>query len=428
MVLAVVCAVTAIGCGESGSGEAADPQPAVSTDDRGTEAPPSQRYGYTQHRADGSRYALGGGSLDPDADPISVALPQAPSWVVAGRARGENPLVAVATGEGEVLGVKLAPDGPEQMPIAGALSPGQPPLLDAQSGRVVGVDGSSPRSAPTVFDARVLAVGSDGEVLRRGRPAPLARIGALPDSRIAAGARDFAVIAGATDRYDHGALGDELEGSSVVVGQPGGEVANVLRLEDSRVFEGAAPMLTNLGGSEKPEIIATVSDPEGGARLVAYEFAVDSIERSWESEPLGSGNRWRHQIAVAPFGPNGELELASVKTPHLDATVEFHAIDGDELKLRASAPGYSSHQFGSPNLDRAIAGDFDGNGRPELVLPTLDGSALAGIERQGDGAAEVWRLPLPAPLTSNLAAVADQRGKLLLIGGVEDGSLLVWGG
>ena len=75
---------------------------------------------------------------------------------------------------------------------------------------------------------------------------------------------------------------------------------------------------------------------------------------------IGRGNRWRHQIAVAPFGPNGERELVDVLTPHIGGVVEFYRMVGDRIEIVATVPGFTSHVIGSRNLDLALAADADG--------------------------------------------------------------------
>ena len=56
-------------------------------------------------------------------------------------------------------------------------------------------------------------------------------------------------------------------------------------------------------------------------------------------------------------------------TPHIGGVVEFYHLEGNALLIYASISGFTSHTIGSRNLDRGAAGDFDGDGQVELLLP-----------------------------------------------------------
>ncbi|MCJ7557026.1 MAG: hypothetical protein MUP90_08950, partial [Gammaproteobacteria bacterium] len=138
------------------------------------------------------------------------------------------------------------------------------------------------------------------------------------------------------------------------------------------------------------------------------------------------GYRWRNQLALAPFGPNGGLELVVVLTPHLTGVVEFYQLHAERLDVVAGVPGYTSHVIGTRNLDMALAGDFDGDGSVEVLLPGQSLTELGAIRRTGDGAEAVWSLPIDGILTTNLAAVSFPDGSLALGLGRGDGVLRVW--
>ena len=77
----------------------------------------------------------------------------------------------------------------------------------------------------------------------------------------------------------------------------------------------------------------------------------------------------------------------------------------------------------------ASAGDFDGDGNLELLVPSRDRQSLAALRRSEDGITEVWQLSLGSPLATNLATVEIPDGAENRIGlGVvtTDGQLLIW--
>lgn len=233
----------------------------------------------------------------------------------------------------------------------------------------------------------------------------------------------------ATERYPHGALGDDIEwGSLVVWSQDAESVVGRYELPADEVFEGLFPLEADLDGDGVGEIVTTVSSAEGGSRLVVFGHGDDRVLRVIaESDSIGTKFRWLHQIAVAPFGPGAEIEIAVVRTPHIGGIVQFYRLVGDRLELVASrAGGYMSHVNGSRNLDQAVAGDFDGDGAVELVVPSRDQGSLIGLRRVGDSVEEVWELELGARLSSNLTAVGTAEGGLVLGAGTEDGFLHIW--
>ena len=144
------------------------------------------------------------------------------------------------------------------------------------------------------------------------------------------------------------------------------------------------------------------------------------------SSPIGQAFRWRHQLVVGPFGEHGTMELAVVRTPHIGGEIEFFRWVDDRLEIAAILDGYSSHQIGSRNLDSAVAGDFDGDGVVELVIPDQSQTALAGVQRSAECALVVWRYELVVKLTTNIAAVRLPDGRLALGAGQAGSVLRVW--
>ena len=129
----------------------------------------------------------------------------------------------------------------------------------------------------------------------------------------------------------------------------------------------------------------------------------------------------------APFAPDGTAELAVVRKPHVDRTVEFYRLDGGDLPVTATLSGFASHTYGSRTLDGGLAADFDGDGRTELLVPRTDRRRLAAVRRTGDGAERAWSLPVGGRLTTNLTGVALADGRIA-VGAGGDGAVQVWQG
>jgi len=101
-------------------------------------------------------------------------------------------------------------------------------------------------------------------------------------------------------------------------------------------------------------------------------------------------------------------------------------LEGDQLRTVAQVPGYTSHVIRTCNLDIAAAGDFDGDGQVELLLPNLARTELGAIRRTEDGAEVVWMVPVDGMVTTNLAGVTLAEGNLAVAVGRDDGTLRLW--
>jgi hypothetical protein len=245
----------------------------------------------------------------------------------------------------------------------------------------------------------------------------------LTDTRIVAARSGLlAVLTDPTDRYPHGALGDIVEAGGLAVVDR--DVATRFLLPPPTVVEGLSPMWIDADGDRAEEILVTLADEEVGARLAL--FAADGTMLA-EGPPLDMGFRWRHQIAAAALGPDGEYEIVAVATPHLGGVVEFYRLSGNELEIVAEVPGLTSHVVGSRNLDLALVADADGDGRLEVIAPTQARTEIGAARRTSDGAEVAWVVPLGGRLSTNLFAV-DVEGAVWLAAGREDAVLRIWPG
>lgn len=376
--------------------------------------------------ADGNRVISGSGRV-PLARPIDVVLPGVPAWVVGvpdGRAAGwvvaleDGATVTVAWRSGqavvETTPLRLAPlQPPRAIPTSRGplpVAPVHPTGSPTTEGLTVGDD-----SWHVTGDTRLWANldGTDSLVME----------GVLTDTRIVAARTGLlALLTDPTDRYPHGVLGDVLEAAGFAVVER--DTAVRFLLPEPAVAEGLSPMWVDADGDGVEEILLTIADAEDGARLAL--FAADGTLLA-EGAPLGEGFRWRHQIAAAPIGPEGEYEIVSVATPHLGGVVEFHRLSGDVLGIVAEVPGLTSHVLGSRVIDLALVADADGDGRLEVLAPLPDLTGIGAVRRTPDGAEIVWTVALEGTLATNLFAV-DVAGSLWLAAGRQDGVLRIWPG
>lgn len=385
----------------------------------------------TNQRADGNRLAAGQGRL-PESTPLDITLAGQPVWLAAAPVTGGSIWVAVLD-DGRVQAFRLA--GQVAAPVAiqpDRLPPGAPPLLVVEDNqpRLLTVPADAAPLAPPALlsDGRLAYIAGNGDlVLWDGAELARLAVAALPDARILADERDrLLLLTGPTDRYAHGILGDAVEAGSVTLieSTPAPRVVTTIAIPAPQVIEGIAPLWADLNGDGEREIIVTVSDDTQGAQVIAF---AENGTRLAAGPAIGRGHRWRHQLAVAPFGADGAVELVEVLTPHIGGVTQFYRLEGDTLQVVSSIAGYTSHQIGSRNLDMAVAGDFDGDGAIELLLPNDAFRSLGAIRRSAGGAEVAWTLPMGgARVATNLAVVADGV-RITAVGvGREDGVLRIW--
>lgn len=391
-------------------------------------APPAGGTGiaYTFGAPNGNRLVDGAGDL-PNADPVDVAIGGDPAWVV-GTAVDGGDLWVVVRRDGSVVAVVLRDGDANRTTITPErLAAGSPPVLDARDGdyRLLrNPDDAGEWTHPTaVGDALVTPTASGAVAVARPDGDERLGVDALPDGRVVTdGSGRAAVLAAPTDRYRHGALGDRVEPTAVaivdVTGAP--SVAGTVSAPAPAVFETLLPFW--LSWRDRPVFVLTEAVSGQGARAAIY---AESGDRLATGPRVDGGLGWTHQLAVAPFAPDGTTELATVAKPHVDHDLRFLRWRGDRLEPVATASPWVSHTLDDPrNLDRVRAGDFDGDGRVELLVPAVGGDGFGALRRTERGIEAAWRLDLGGSLVTNLATTDGPT--LSVAAGRSDGVLRVW--
>jgi hypothetical protein len=182
-----------------------------------------------------------------------------------------------------------------------------------------------------------------------------------------------------TERYPHGALGDTREWGGLVYD---GAVYAGHVLTADYVFEDVAPRLADFNGDCTPEIVVVESSLREGAQLAVYAIDRGRLTKIAATAHVGARFRWLAPAGIADFNGDGGLDIALVRTPHLEGVLEFWTFAAGGLTRIAAAPGFSNHRFG----DAQIAGGVRDCGEgPEAVLATLDWSRIVAA-RPEDGA------------------------------------------
>jgi hypothetical protein len=228
------------------------------------------------------------------------------------------------------------------------------------------------------------------------------------------------VLTGNSNRYAHGILGDKNEATGFVV-LKNGKIISSYKLEGSRVFETLRPLAADITADNPgQEIILTSSDSKSGARIDVFSINGRLLG---SSPSIGQGYRWMHLLAVAPFGPEKQMEVALVRTPHIGGILEFYRWDEKSLFKTASLSGISTHTIGSNNLNKAIAADFTGDNGAELLVPSDDFRSLKIVKRVNAGIRILQTIQLPGRLNTNILLLNNGNGASIWIG-IDNGSFI----
>jgi len=318
-----------------------------------------------------------------------------------------------------ILGVLLAIAAPLAL-CASAAAQWRGDVLETP-GQVSAVDTAGP-DARVAIDGNWYRLAADGAQLEAA-PAPEhppVPADALPDARAATGTGRIlrAWLAEPTTRYAHGVLGDAIEaGSLVIERRHGGPVA--LRLGPDAVFEDITPRIVMLDGMER--ILVVKSYLSRGSALAVVDPGPGVIIA--ETPAIGRPNAWLNPAGVADYDGDGTVDIALVRQPHVAGRLELWSWRNGRLEKTAEIADASNHAIGSRALDMSATADFDGDGRADLAIPSLDRRSLRLIGF-GPHPREIARIALPARIATNVG-LASVRNRLVLIAGLETGQLVV---
>jgi len=233
--------------------------------------------------------------------------------------------------------------------------------------------------------------------------------------------------------YRHGVLGNSVEAGRVTLSErqplsgyqasarPVPVQTDQVEAGPDAVFEDREPRLADLDRDGTPEVLVVKSYRDKGSALAVIGRRAGEWAILAEMPPIGEPMRWLNPAGVADFDDDGKTDIALVRTPHRDGVLQLWTWDGGALRLKHEKAGYANHAFGSAALDLAAAVDLDGDGRPELVIPTLDRASLAILSFRG-GIKELQRIPLPARALTGVAALGTGKAAHILVG-LEDGRI-----
>lgn len=244
----------------------------------------------------------------------------------------------------------------------------------------------------------------------------------LDDTLLATDGDVIVALTHPVSRLNHGIVGDTIEGGGLVVMNADGTIRTQIVLDAPDVIEGRSAMLGDVTGDGRTEIVVTMANADVGAWIAVFDLDGALIG---QSDAIGLGNRWRHQLAIVP-DPAGPLVL-NVITPHIGGRLQALRLADGRLEPIAERSQYSPHTINSRILDGAYVGDLDGDGDWEILLPNQSRNQLVALSLRDGEFVEEFVLDIPGlqRSTSNLAVIDWGNRTVLAIVNV-DGLATLW--
>ncbi|MBS0246089.1 MAG: VCBS repeat-containing protein [Proteobacteria bacterium] len=248
---------------------------------------------------------------------------------------------------------------------------------------------------------------------------------ALPDGQVVTGTRDIARawLASPTKRYDHGVLGDAVEAGSLTIVTADG-TTHTVALGDDAVFEDLVPRLADLDGDGRDEIVVVKSYLTRGSAIAVIAQRQGRYRIVAETPPLGGPHRWEDPAGIADFNGDGKIDIAVVRQPHAVGALELWTYADGRLRRGPSLDGFSNHIAGTRAIGMSAVGDFDGDGTPDLAVPSFDHSRLRIVTFK-PVAQETASIKLPSDARTDIGVVARDKAPPALLLGLVDGSLVL---
>jgi len=162
---------------------------------------------------------------------------------------------------------------------------------------------------------------------------------------------------GATSRYSHGVLGDDIEASilKVSIKDKNKVYTSKLVLDKTLVFEDLKPRLFDIDKDGNLEVIVIQSHEDLGARVAIYKVNNANKLVLFESTFfIGTRYRWLAIAGIADFNDDGFIDIAYVDRPHLAKVLRIYTFKDNDFFELDSIRGLSNHRIGEDFISGGI--------------------------------------------------------------------------
>ncbi len=187
-----------------------------------------------------------------------------------------------------------------------------------------------------------------------------------------------------TGRYGHGVLpGGEWSELEVGLDRRGpcGTAPDRIRvkLPEALVYEDVAPLVSDLDGDGRPELVVVESHAAHGSRIAVYRASGAGsgagLARRAVTGFIGTRHRWVALLGAADLDGDGRKEIVAIDRPHLMQVLRifrYHPAARGLVQI-AAAPGHTNHRIGDAGLLGGLRTCGIGT---EIVTATPDWSRL----------------------------------------------------